>query len=332
MYEVITIGSNTIDAFVYTDRNESIRIKTIDSEETYISYPLGSKLLINELDFYSGGGGTNSSVCFARMGLKTAYIGKVGNDINGINILEELKKENVQFLGEISHIPEEKTGYSVVLDSIEHNRTILTYRGANDSMDHLKINLKKLKTRWFYMSTMMEKSFEVLEFLSAFANENKIRIIFNPNNSICEKGISYLKNVLKYTEIFILNREEASLLTGKNDPVENLIALKKFGPKIVIITDGKKSINCIDFDDNHYVVYPMDIKVIETTGAGDSFSSTFLVGWIKTWDMEFSLRLAIVNSHSVLQYKGAKNKLLSYDDAQKNVFESDIRIEKKKIS
>ena len=57
MYDVIALGSNTIDAFVYTDKNESISIKTIDSEETYISYPLGSKLLINELDFYTGGGG-----------------------------------------------------------------------------------------------------------------------------------------------------------------------------------------------------------------------------------------------------------------------------------
>ncbi|MHB1345877.1 MAG: carbohydrate kinase family protein [Candidatus Humimicrobiaceae bacterium] len=332
MYEVITIGSNTIDAFVYTDKNESIRIKTINSEETYISYPLGSKLLINELDFYTGGGGTNSSVCFSRMGLKTAYIGKVGSDINGKMILEELKNEHIDFLGEISSVPEEKTGYSVVLDSIEHNRTILTYRGANDSLDHLKINLKKLKTKWFYMSTMMEKSFEALEFLSAFANENKIRIIFNPNNSICEKGAGYLEKVLKNTEIFILNKEEAELLTGKNDTVKSLGALKKLGPEIVIITDGKKPIQCIDNDNIHYVVYPMDIKVIETTGAGDSFSSTFLTGFIKTKDIESSLRLAIVNSHSVLQYKGAKNMLLSYDEALRLADESSIKIEKHKIS
>ena len=56
----------------------------------------------------------------------------------------------------------------------------------------------------------------------------------------------------------------------------------------------------------------MDIKIVETTGAGDSFSSTFLVGFIKTRDIEFSLKIAIVNSHSVLKYKGAKNKLLTF--------------------
>jgi ribokinase len=332
MYDVITLGSNTIDAFVYTDKNESISIKTIDSEETYISYPLGSKLLINDLEFFTGGGGTNASVCIARMGLKTAYIGKVGNDINGVMILNELKRENVDFLGEISSLPEEKTGYSIVLDSIEHNRTILSFRGANDTLDYSKINREKLKTNWFYLSTMMGKSFKTLEYIAAYANENKIRIIFNPNNSICEKGAAYLEKILKNTEIFILNSEEASLLTGKNDSGKNMIALKELGPKIVIITDGKKLINCIDYDNNHYVVYPLEIKVIETTGAGDSFASTFLAGLIKTKDIEFSLKLAIVNSHSVLKYKGAKNKLLTYDDAVKILAESKIKIKKHKIS
>jgi sugar/nucleoside kinase (ribokinase family) len=76
MYDVITVGSGTIDVFIYTDRSESIRVKTLNSEETFISYPLGSKLIINELDFFTGGGGTNSAVCMERMGLNVAYIGK----------------------------------------------------------------------------------------------------------------------------------------------------------------------------------------------------------------------------------------------------------------
>jgi ribokinase len=117
MYDVITVGSGTIDVFIYTDRSESIRVKTLNSEETFISYPLGSKLIINELDFFTGGGGTNSAVCMARMGLNVAYIGKVGNDNNGNRILDEFREENVDFLGEISLLPKEKTGYSIILDN-----------------------------------------------------------------------------------------------------------------------------------------------------------------------------------------------------------------------
>jgi sugar/nucleoside kinase (ribokinase family) len=72
----------------------------------------------------------------------------------------------------------------------------------------------------------------------------------------------------------------------------------------------------------------MDIKVVETTGAGDSFSSTFLVGLIKTNEIEFSLKLAIINSHSVLKCKGAKNKLLTYEDAVQTLSASNIKLVK----
>jgi ribokinase len=328
MYDVIAVGSNTVDAFVYTDRVESIRIKSQKSEETFLSYPLGSKLLINDLDFFTGGGGSNAAVCMARMGLKVAYLGKVGSDNNGIAILDEFTKENVDFLGEVSSLPEEKTGYSVVLDSMEHNRTILSYRGANDYFDYLKIDKNRLKAKWFYLSSMMGESFKTLEFIADYANDNKIGIIFNPNNNLCEKGAKYLEKVLKNTEILILNNEEASLLTDKNDPGEKTTILKKFGPRIVIITDGKNPVQCTDYDNNHYLIYPMDIAVMEATGAGDSFSSSFLVGLIKTGDIEFSLKLAIINSHSVLKYKGAKNKLLTYEAALQNLSSSIIKLEK----
>jgi len=332
MYDVITIGSNTMDAFVYTDKAESIRVKTLYNEETFISYPLGSKLLIKELDFFTGGGGTNSAVCMARMGLDVAYIGKVGNDNNGIRILDELKEENVDFLGKISLLPKEKTGYSIILDSIEHSRTILSFRGANDSLDYLKLDEKKLETKWFYLSTMIGKSFKTLEYIADFASRNKIRIIFNPNNYLCERGANYLVKILKNTEILVLNSEEAALLVGNSDSRKKIIALKKLGPKIVIITDGKNPVNCFDYDNNHYVIYPMDIKIVETTGAGDSFSSTFLVGFIKTRDIEFSLKIALVNSHSVLKYKGAKNKLLTFNEAVHLLSASNIKSEKHNYS
>ncbi len=328
MYDVITLGSNTIDAFVYSDREESIRIKTINGEESFISYPQGSKLLINELDFFTGGGGTNAAVCISRMGLKVAYIGKVGNDSNGIRILDELKKENVDFLGTKSSSSLEKTGYSIILDSIEHDRTILTYRGANNYLDYSEIDLKKIKTKWFYFSSMIDKSFKTLEQFSEHAKDNNIKITFNPDNYLCEKGINYLEKILKNSELLVLNNEEASLLVGNIDTKRKMIALKEHGPKIVIITDGKNPVNCIDYDNNHYIVYPMDIKVVETTGAGDSFSSTFLVGLIKTNEIEFSLKLAIINSHSVLKYKGAKNKLLTYEDAVQTLSASNIKLEK----
>ena len=327
-YDVIAVGSNTIDAFVYTDRSESISIKTISSETEFISFPLGSKIALNDCDFYTGGGGTNSAVCLSRLGLKIAYIGKVGSDFNGKKILDELKMEGVDFLGIESKDPKEKTGFSMVLDSIERKRTILTYRGANDNLKIEEIDKSKISSGWLYISSMVGQSFIALEKIVEHAANNKINIIFNPNNYLCEKGKAFLGKILSSTDILILNNEEAGLLTGKEGTETILKDLKSSGPEIIIITNGDKPVYLIDKEEMLYTLYPLDIKIQEVTGAGDSFASTFLAGMIKTNDINFSLKMAIINSHSVLQYKGAKNILLSYEEILKKLNNTEIIIKK----
>lgn len=333
-YDVITVGSNTIDAFVYTDKVESINMKTLTSESNFICYPLGSKLRINELGFYTGGGGTNAAVCLSKIGLKTGYIGKGGDDLNGNIILDELKKEKIDFLGVLSK--DEQTGYSVILDSIERQRTILTYRGANDNLKAEEIDFKKFKTKWFHFSAMMQDSFKTMEEIAGFAVKNGIKTSFNPNNYLCEKGRDFLKKILMNLDILILNAEEASHLIVNDysdanigmNMEEKLQTLKALGPKTVIITDGSNPIYGVDENFNFYTIYPMDIPIVETTGAGDSFASSFLAGIIKTGEFIHAIRLAIANSHSVLGYKGAKNILLSYEKLKREIIENQVRIVK----
>src|SRR3989338_8215460 len=98
MYDIITVGSATVDVFAHTDFSEVIKIKEPKGEIDLIAYPLGSKLLIKELRFTTGGGGTNTAVAFARLGLKTAWIGKLGDDGNADVIVKELEKDNVEVL------------------------------------------------------------------------------------------------------------------------------------------------------------------------------------------------------------------------------------------
>jgi len=323
-YDVITVGSNTIDTFVYTDRVESLSMKTVASESKFICYPLGSKLRINELDYYTGGGGTNTAVCLSRLGFKVGYVGKIGNDLNNSIILKELKEEKIDFLGVISK--GEKTGYSVILDSKEYNRTILTYRGANDTLKTKELDFSKFKTKWFHFSAMIEDSFKTLERIAVYAKNNKINICFNPNNYLCERGKDFLKIILSNLDILVLNSEEASLLTDGDSIKDRLLMLKSLGPKKIVVTNGVGPIYCIDDNSKFYTVYPIDIPVVEVTGAGDSFSSSFLAGIIKTGDFNFAIELAIANSHSVLGSKGAKNILLTYDEAKVRILENKVRI------
>lgn len=321
MYDVITVGSATLDVFAKT-KSELIRIETPTTEEELIAYPSGSKIIMTHLEFMTGGGGTNTAVSFSKMGLKTAYLGKVGRDENGNKILEQLKKEKVDFVG-----VREKgmSGYSIILDSIKEDRTILVYKGVNDNLKFSEINLNKLKTKWFYFSSMMKESFKTLEKLSDYARKNKIKAAFNPSSYLAEKGAAFLKKVLSNTNVLILNKEEAELISGKGKTNSLLKSLHKLGPEITIITDGKKGVFASD-GKKSYVVKPHKVKVHETTGAGDAFASGFVSGLIKKNDVKFALKLGLANAESVVCRYGAKNGLLKYNDALKKIKKVSVKI------
>jgi ribokinase len=123
-YDIITIGSALNDIFVDTGLKE---LKT--KNKKFAAYPAGYKIAIRNIKFSIGGGGINTAVGFSRMGLKTAYLGKIGNDDSAKKIINILKKEKIDFIGKQEN---SITGHSIILDSYEHERTILTYKGPSE--------------------------------------------------------------------------------------------------------------------------------------------------------------------------------------------------------
>jgi len=322
MYDVITVGSATVDVFAKTSC-ELISIKKEGNEENLIAYPTGSKILIEDLDFEIGGGGTNTAVSFSRLGLKTAFLGKLGTDSNAQEILRLLVKEHIDFIGARA---KEQTGYSVILDSIEEDRTILTYKGVNNSLAYPEIDKPNLKTKWLYFSSMMGQSYLTLEKLAGFARQKRIKIAFNPSSYLAEKGLPRLKRLIKLTYFLVLNREEAELILGRNDIKSLFRGLKKLGPHIIAITDGRDGVYV--YDSHHYYHLPANrAKIKETTGAGDAFASGFLAGLILKNDVLFAMNLGMANATSVIKHMGAKNKLLTLTEAKKEI-KKNQRIEK----
>ncbi len=89
-YDIITLGGAVVDAFVEMD---------VAKKKGMLSFPADEKMLMKDLDFFTGGGGTNTAAAFSKMGLKTGCIAELGRDNNAEIILKELKKFNVDFLG-----------------------------------------------------------------------------------------------------------------------------------------------------------------------------------------------------------------------------------------
>ena len=85
---------------------------------------------------------------------------------------------------------------------------------------------------------------------------------------------------MKITDALIFNKDEAMLLSKEKDTEKVLKKLKKFGAKIIVITDGPNKV--FAYDGKHiYSLKPRKIKVVEVTGSGDAFASGFIAGMIK---------------------------------------------------
>lgn len=318
-YDIITMGSATVDVFAHTDSSQSELLKIHGHKD--IAYPLGAKILIKHLDFFIGGGGTNTAVAFSRLGLKTAYLGKIGKDENGLKIFKCLQDEKIHFLGRSLG---EISGYSVILDSVKEDRTIFAYKGCNDELSFNNLHIKDIDSKWLYFSTMMKESFKTQEKIAKYAHEKGIKIAFNPSSYQVKQGYAFIKNILSKTEVLIFNKEEAQILlkfksTRAIDSSDIILMMKKIhklGPKIIIITDGKNGASCYNSYDGYlYFAKPGNVKVVETTGAGDAFASSFVAGLIYGKNIEFCMKLGMINAESVIKYRGAKNILLHKQEA-----------------
>lgn len=325
MLDVITVGSGLIDLFLETGDRLFQKVKR-GGKEDVVHVPFGSKIYIKEVRIDTGGGGTNTAVSFSKMGLRTGFIGLLGRDKNADRIVDELKKNKIKVL--VKKRADRDNGFSVILDAKGHDRTILSYKGVSNGLGKDMLP-RMIKTKWFYFSTMLGKSYMTQKYLSEYAKRKDIKIMFNPSFYLAKKGVGFLRPILKNTEILILNVEESGYIS-KGSIEKRLKSLMGLGPKIVIITDGPKGAYLLN-EEMYYKIIPHNIKVIEATGAGDSFASGFLAGFIRTGEIERSMQIGLANAQSVITHFGAKNKLLKWEEALEIIKKRKARIIKKKI-
>lgn len=303
--DVLCVGSATIDNFLTIGRPLS-KIR------------LGDKVLVKSLEKHSGGGATNAAATLAKLGLKVKVLTKLGHDHGAEFILKELKDYKIKNV--CLHQSKKNTDSATIISSTkERDRIIYVHKGA--SLDLTKTDFKKsqLNTKWIYLASLMGKSFQVINFIAQHKSK-KTKILFNPSLYLARKGKKYLGTVLKATEVLVLNKEEAqALLKNKSNNFLLLLeGLQQSGPKTVIITNGNKRLHALH-KNKVYTLLPPKVKIIHTAGAGDAFTAGFLAGMIKNYSFEDALRLGQVDSTSVIQHIGTKNKLLTESEAKKSI-------------
>lgn len=324
-YDFITIGGMTEDLVFFTEEGLLINNKADILRERLLAFEYGAKIKVEEFGQYFGGGASNSAVNLAGLGFKVASLSKLGKDERSFRILKNLKKNKVENKF-IELDKKNNSGFSFIINN-KKDRIIFTYRGANDSFFISKKQEKIIKlAKWIYLTSLPVDC--QLSLKSIFLN--KSNIAWNPGLSQLSKGAPSIKKFLKNTEIFILNKDEALELIKKTkelchlnnkflNNVKNLIKiLKDLGPQKIILTDGVKGAYFFDGVNFYHQKIIKGQDIIDSTGVGDAFGSTFVGGLIKfKGDYKKAMLLGVRNVSSVIASAGAQNGLLKFKELLK---------------
>ncbi|MBU0457780.1 MAG: carbohydrate kinase family protein [Nanoarchaeota archaeon] len=314
-YDVLCIGSATVDSFL-----------TI--EQPLQEVKLGDKVLVNSVEKHSGGGATNSAAALSKLGLSVKILTKMGGDHDADFIIKELKEYKIKNI--CQHHSIKNTDSGTIISSVkEKDRIIYVHKGASLDLSSDDFKKSQLNTKWIYLASLMGKSFQTTKKIISYAEKKKVKILFNASSYLAKKGKNYLKSILKATSILVLNKEEAQALlkSSSNNSSQLLRSLHQFGPETVVITNGNKALYALH-DNVVYSLIPPKVKIVHTAGAGDAFTAGLLAGIIKNYSFENALRLGQVNSSSVIQHIGTKNKLLTEREAQQLIKRYNIKVTK----
>ena len=173
---------------------------------------------------------------------------------------------------------------------------------------------------WLYVGEMGKGYEKVYKQVADYAKLDGVKIAMNPGSIQIQERKKTLYNLFPYLEALFVNREEAQILTrASTNEVHKLAgALFKYGPKHVIITDGKQG--AYEFSGgelNFCPIFPG--KLVEATGAGDAFASGTLGALMHGESCSEGLRWGAVNSASVVGYVGPTAGLLSAAEINKRL-------------
>lgn len=332
-FDVIVIGDSTMDTILKID--EAQVQCDLKKEHCQICLNYADKIPISKTVQSLGGNAANIAVGCRTLGLKTAIVTELGDDINGVMIKQEFDRVGIE-TGFVKLNPKNETRYSVVLSYLGE-RTILSYHAKR------KYSLPKLPaTEWLYYTSVGD-DFRVLQkqILDYLKKHPDCHFACNPGSYHLKKDLVGFKQILPKIELLFVNKEEAEKLVGKDLSLRGearaiprfhsgqapqssrqvatlLSSLLKIGIKTVVITDGENGSYAAN-KTARYHLPAFDVKIISKTGAGDAYASGFLSAIANGKSLTEAMRWGTANSSGVIQQIGAQTGLLGRSRVEKMI-------------
>ncbi len=233
-----------------------------------------------------------------------SMFGVVGNDNNGKQAISDLEKYRIDTKLVYTTF-ESPTAEVLVLTNKDGQSAIVLNLNAINFFDESKLqNLSDYE--YLYMATSMKLD-QIYKMIDR-ANKDNVKVFLDFPNQQKE----FDKEKLKTVDFVVPNRQEAELLldvkiTAIDEALEAVTKLKSFTNGIAIITLDVGGCVVFDKEPKHFLTET--ITAADVTGSGDIFRGAFLSEYIKTNDINQSIRKALQLATESVKYQGVNNSI-----------------------
>ncbi|MGC8993612.1 MAG: carbohydrate kinase family protein [Candidatus Aenigmatarchaeota archaeon] len=285
----------------------------------FLAFPFDYKIQIDKISLDVGGSGFNIAKVLSFLKNKVEFFGKVGNDSYGEKILKAMEENKVSTKN--VKVVDGMSGFSLIF-LFRGEKTIITYRGANNLLSEKDIDEKTIKNSdcFIFTSMISNQNIKFLRKATEIARENDVKIVCNPSIAMVDYQKNSLLELMKKSDFVIMNKKEAMKLTKANNPIKAAKKLKKVSNSTVIVTLGKKG--SLLFEEKIKIFKSFKVKVVDTTGAGDSFTAAFIHSFFKTKELDYSMKFA--NAYAALKISKGKEFIPSEKEVVEFIGEKDV--------
>ena len=278
----------------------------------------GQLLAIGAMPVKAGGCAANVAIDLAKQGLAVDVVGCVGQDASAEVIMACLGEHGVG-CAQVTRVEQYPTSKTMILLVAGEDRRYVHVFGANQAFTvrHIKRDwLKSLNV--FYLGGLCAlPAIEMAELqeLLKFCQGHEVTTVVDVVVPQSWTGVEALKPLLPYIDYFLPNNDEARLITGRTDPLEQLRALRAAGAGTVVITQGKLGAMATR-GGTYWQCGVFPLTGIDPTGAGDAFSSGIITGHMRGWDMPQILRYASALGASATRAIGTTDGVFTAREAE----------------
>ena len=254
-----------------------------------------------------GGAPANVAVGLARLGTKSSFLGKVGEDVLGRFLKDTLKGYGVR-VNQMLSTPDNRTGVVFVTNREEGERSFDFYidPSADRFLQVNDIDEEDLATHKILhfgsISMISSPAKESTLHAVKVAKDNGLLVSYDPNLRLGlwdseENARETIKSMLPEVDIVKISEEELEFITGEKELEAGAANLKAYNIPFLIITMGAQGSSVHLGEDCRYIP-AMKVKAVDTTGAGDAFVSGILhsmdkyQGKIETLSLEEAVHMA----------------------------------------